>query len=98
MLFRSPHFQALLANGQVLDRSGFLRLRMPLAHGSPKVRLIKASRNDDTAVVTFMLLQDEGSSPRVLSGASPIVVVFHIEDEKWKLISLIQGTRGLNGP
>jgi hypothetical protein len=96
-LWLDPEFQALLANGQVLDRNGFLRLRMPLAQGSPRLRLIKATRHDDTAVATFMLILDEGVDVRVLSAATPIMVVFHIDDEQWKLVSLIQGTRGLTG-
>jgi hypothetical protein len=44
-----------------------------------------------------MLILDEGVDVRVLSAATPIMVVFHIDDEQWKLVSLIQGTRGLTG-
>lgn len=97
-LWLDPQFQALLANGQILDRPGFLRLRMPMAQGALKWRLIKATRHDDTAVAAIQLMLDEGGEIRVLNGATPIMVVFHVDGEKWKLVSLIQGARGGTSP
>ena len=92
-LWLTPQFQALLANGQVLDRAGFLRQRLPLAQGAPGLHLLKVTRHEDSVVATFELHLEEGHDIKGLSEASPIMVIFQVDGDKWQLVSLIQGNR-----
>ena len=90
-LWLDPHFQAVLANGQVLDKNGFLRLRMPLFKEPPEFRVIKATRFENSVVAALQWLPEEGHEMRGFSGAGPLVAVFRVDGERWSLVTLIQG-------
>ena len=79
-LWLDPHFQAVLANGQVLDKNGFLRLRMPLFKEPPEFRVIKATRFENSVVAALQWLPEEGHEMRGFSGAGPLVAVFRVDE------------------
>ena len=91
-LWLDPHFQAVLTNGQVLDKNGFLRLRMPLFKEPPEFRVIKATRFENSVVAALQWLPEEGHEMRGFSGAGPLVAVFRVDGERWSLVTLIQGS------
>ena len=68
-------------------------LPISLAQGAPELHLLKVTRHEDSVVATFELHLQEGHDIKGLSEASPIMVIFQVDGDKWQLVSLIQGNR-----